>query len=214
MNAQTLKPVFYIIRNRLSENKELLTRLDSMTGDGDLGVTMVKGFEAVCEFLDSCYDEDVGRLLMRAGMTLNGAAPSTLGTILSVGLMDGGRALKGNVEIGLPETLTFFENAINGIMERAKSKRGDKTILDSLIPGYEALVNATKKGEDAETAFCAASKAAYDGMVSTISMRAIHGRAAYYAEESINHQDGGATVGSIIFAALAEAITQNRSTCT
>lgn len=207
MNVQTLKRIFVQIRDALIANKQLLTELDSIAGDGDLGISMEQGFEAVCRYMLECDEQDIGKLLVKSGMVLNGAAPSTMGTILSVGMMSGGKKLAGVQDMHMSEALLFFDSALEGIMNRAHSKRGDKTILDALIPAYEAMRDAAKDG-DTVASLQAAADAAHAGMISTIPMKAVHGRAAYYAEESANHQDGGATVGSIILAAVAKAVKE------
>lgn len=86
---------------------------------------------------------------------------------------------------------------IDKIMEKAKSKPGEKTILDSLFPAIEQL-NKNNKIEVGR-AFEIAYKAAVAGSESTINMRSVHGRAAYYGDKSIGLLDGGSVVGKLIF---------------
>ena len=206
MDAIVLKTVLRNIRDDVIANKDLLTQLDSVAGDGDLGISMAKGFEAVCRFVDSSDERDVGKLLVKSGMTLNNAAPSTLGTILSIGPMSGGKQLLGKMDIDIQDGLSFFQAALMGIMDRAHSAVGEKTILDALYPAYEAMKDRLEESGDAQAALLAAAEAAHEGMLKTVNMRAVHGRAAYYADESMNHQDGGATVGSLIVRAIADSL--------
>ena len=188
----------------LAANKDLLIRLDAQAGDGDLGVSMEEGFAAVKKCADDYAEADIGKLLMKASMALNEASPSTLGTILSVGILAGGRTLRGAEQADLAQLAAFFRAGIEAIMERAKSRPGEKTILDALCPAAEALARAAADGKEPKEGFKMAAEAAEQGMIATIGMRSVHGRAAYYGEESIGKQDGGATVGKLIFEALAQ----------
>jgi dihydroxyacetone kinase len=89
-------------------------------------------------------------------------------------------------------------------MEKAKSKPGEKTVLDALCPGIEALKQHS--GGDARTAWNEAAKAAAAGSENTRNMRSVHGRAAYYGDKSIGILDGGSVVGKLIFEGVAASI--------
>ncbi len=204
INANTVKQSFAAIAQAMTHNKELLTKLDSAAGDGDLGISMEQGFGAVVAFLDQCDETDLGVLLMRTSGVLNEASPSTLGTVLSVGLMTGGKTLKGKTEAAAADFAQFMEVGCQGIMTRSKSAPGEKTILDALLPAARALREAADAGKDLPEATALAAQAAAKGCEDTLKMKAVHGRAAYYAEKSIGLQDGGATVAKIIFETLAD----------
>lgn len=85
-------------------------------------------------------EKDLGKLCICAGKAFNEAAPSSLGTIISLFLMGMARTLKGNEET----SLTFLGEAMKGglakVMEKAGSKPGEKTILDAVCPAVDALI--------------------------------------------------------------------------
>jgi dihydroxyacetone kinase-like protein len=202
MNANDIKLGFKAIAEAMDQHYDLLTQLDSEAGDGDLGVSMKQGFSAVSDAVGKNSAPDVGRLLGSAAMALNEASPSTLGTIISTGLLACGKALRGKTEVDAQEAAAAFSSGLDAIMKRSGAKPGEKTILDSLIPAQQALAAAAREGLSGAEALRLASEAASDGCEHTKSMKAVHGRAAYYAGASIGRQDGGATVGKIIFSAL------------
>lgn len=74
-------------------------------------------------------------------------------------------------------------------MDKAGSKPGEKTILDSLYPAAESLL-ADHNG-DFKEALKTAAKSAAEGSEATRVMKSVHGRAAYYGEKSIGILDGG-----------------------
>ncbi|MDR1058923.1 MAG: dihydroxyacetone kinase subunit L [Treponema sp.] len=202
MNVQSLAGAFGAVSAVMDKNRDYLIQLDQQNGDGDLGISMSSGFRAVKEYLseNTGGERDLGRLLMKSGSLFNEAAPSSLGTIISMGMMGMARSLKGKEEAGLADLAAAMEAGLASIMEKAKSKPGEKTVLDALCPGVEALKKAS--GGDIKGAFAAAAAAAAEGSENTKNMKAVHGRAAFYGEKSIGVLDGGSVAGKLIFEGL------------
>ena len=126
---------------------------------GDLGISMAQGYSAIASYLSTTDEEDIGRALLKCSSLFNEAAPSTLGTITSFGFMGMAKALKGKREARLSEWADALDAGLKLIMDRAKSKAGDKTILDALIPGVEALKENAAKGKVEALAFASAAAA-------------------------------------------------------
>ena len=202
MNAASVKTGIRKISRIMAENKDYLIKLDQQNGDGDLGVSMSEGFEAADVFVEGTSETDLGKILMQTGGVFNEAAPSSLGTIISFAFMGMAKSLKGKTEAGLPEFAEAVMAGVQKIMDKAGSKPGEKTILDSIYPAAESLL-ADRDGDFKEALRNAAEKAA-EGSESTRSMKSVHGRAAYYGEKSIGLLDGGSVVGRLIFEALSE----------
>ena len=165
---------------------------------------MASGFAAASGYLNQSDETDLGRLLLGAGKALNEGAPSSLGTILAFMMMGMARELKGHEEADIGLVADAFAAGVAKIMERAKSKPGEKTILDSLFPAVKTL--AACAGDGAAAAFAAAVKSAKEGSDSTAGMRAVHGRAAYYGDRSLGIVDGGSVVGYLIFEAVVDSL--------
>lgn len=201
MDVLKLTAMVGAVASIMAENRDYLVELDARNGDGDLGISMSAGFAAAHEHLRGTSEDDLGKALMKCSAAFNEAAPSTMGTIISFGLMGMARQLKGKADAGYAEGVGAMEAGLNLIMEKAKSKPGEKTILDSLCPAIEALKGFD--GSDANAALRSALEAAEAGMESTKSMRSVHGRSAYYGDKSIGLIDAGAVVGKLIFEGLA-----------
>lgn len=202
MNAETLKKGLKSISAVMDENKDYLIRLDQQNGDGDLGVSMSEGYRAVVTYLEETQETDLGRLLMKSASVFNEAAPSSLGTISSFAFMGMAKSLKGKQEVDFSEFAQAFMAGVQKIMEKAGSRPGEKTILDALVPGAEALL---ANPEDGKAALSQAWTAASAGSEKTREMRSVHGRAAYYGDKSIGLLDGGSVVGKLIFEGLKKA---------
>jgi len=201
MQVKELAGAVTAIQRTMVSNKDYLIELDQQNGDGDLGISMAQGYSVIATYLSGTDEEDIGRALLKCSSLFNEAAPSTLGTITSFGFMGMAKALKGKREASLAEWAGALDAGLKLIMDRAKSKAGDKTILDALIPAVEALKENTVKGK--VEALALASAAAAKGSEATRAMKSIHGRAAYYGDKSVGIIDGGSVVGRLIFESLA-----------
>lgn len=195
-----LRSVMGAAARLMAEHRDSLIALDQEAGDGDLGLSMQAGFESLSRLADGMEERDCGKMLMKLGMELNEAAPSSLGTILSVLFMGGGKMVKGLEALDVAALHTFFSSGLDAVMQRAGSRPGERTILDSLCPAADAMEGAPSLSEGLERGLSAARA----GAEATKKMRAVHGRAAYRADQLLGQPDGGAIVGSLLIQAFAE----------
>lgn len=184
----------------MSKNRAQLILLDSIMGDGDLGITMSSGFSAAYEAIKNMDQPDIGKLLYQAGKAMGRAVPSSMGTLMASGLMNAGKAVVGKIELTFNGILTMMQGWEYGVEKLGKARLGEKTFLDGFIPGIMALSN----GEDLLQTYQKAMFEAQKGAENTVGMIAVHGRAAIRGEESKEIKDPGAVVASLIFEALYE----------
>ncbi|MGL5437450.1 MAG: dihydroxyacetone kinase subunit L [Lachnospiraceae bacterium] len=201
MNRESVSAIITTISKNMTANRDYLVELDQVNGDGDLGISMDDGYRAAADYLKTAEETDLGKLFMACGKVFNASAPSSLGTITTFAFMGIAKALKGKEESTFEEAAQALLAGVENIMTKAESKPGEKTIIDALYPGAQALV---QYASDPKRAVQEAEKAAADGSEATRQMRAVHGRAAYSAERSIGILDGGSVVGSLIFKGIAE----------
>lgn len=169
----------------INEHAEELTSLDRAIGDGDHGINMKRGFNAIVKDLDEADKRELGEIIKANGMTLvmnvGGASGPLFGTLL----LSLGKSMHGN-DLDLATFSAYLDEAVQAVMKRGKSTAGQKTMLDVLVPIVTYL-----KNEDAvsiDGVINVAAKAAQD----TIPMQAIKGRASFLGERSIGHMDPGA----------------------
>lgn len=208
LNFHDIKNILKEISELMDENKDGLCKLDGALGDGDIGLTMSKGFKAIVNNFPNIKEEDIGVLLMRSGLEMANAAASTMGTLVATALMHSGKVSQGKSEWKLEDLAFAIKIMSEGIMERGKAKLGDKTILDSLIPAANALENAASKSESLENAIKFALEEAEKGMIDTKQMQSKHGRAGRYLEKSKGHQDPGATVGALLIKGFSNYVNK------
>ncbi len=206
LRIKDIQSIILQIKNIIDSNQDKLMELDSVMGDGDLGFTMTKAFAAAHEEAVKSEEKIPGKLLTRLGIVIAKTSPSTMGTLIATGFMKGGKSIDSYDEIGPEELAYFFEAFARSIMDRGKSVPGNKTIIDTLFPAAEALRSSAN--ESLVKSISAAREASLKGLDASTKMKAQHGRAAYYQDNSIGKQDGGATVGTYIIEGFYRHITQ------
>lgn len=204
ITKESLKKTLGSIVEVLNRKKDYLIELDAAMGDGDLGLTMYSGFQAVYEEIDRLEETDMGKIFMKLGMKMNATVPSTMGTLIATCLMKGAAPVKGKETLQLSDLVVMGQAAVQGVMERGKSTVGDKTMLDALFPAVEALAAAVIQGQPPAEAGAAAYRAAVAGVEQTKTLQSVHGRAAYYSEKSVGCQDPGATAVMLIIKGIVQ----------
>lgn len=205
INKIKLKEILGNILKSMQDAKEELITLDGAMGDGDLGLTMYKGFEAIYHEIDNLEETDMGKLMMKLGMKMNSVVPSTMGTLISTCFVKSAPKAKGKTELNLSDLAAMGRAAVEGVMQRGGSKVGDKTMLDALVPAITALEKAVLENKTIAEAQKDAYLATIDGVEKTKTLKSVHGRAAYYNEQSIGKQDPGATAIMYIFRGIANS---------
>lgn len=194
------------IGDRIIENKMFLNDLDMAIGDGDHGINMARGFTSVKEKLEGLGDKDLTTILNTVAMTLISSVGGASGPLYGTAFMKSAAAVKGREGLDSRDLLNILRASIDGIQMRGKAVRGEKTMLDSLIPALEVYEKSIDEEGTGREALEKAIVAAKDGVQYTKTIKATKGRASYLGERSIGHADPGATSSTIILEAILEAL--------
>lgn len=193
LTAGDIKELIAATSAAISAHAEELTALDSAIGDGDHGINMKRGFEALSSEAEALSAKPLGEALKAAGMKLVMTVGGASGPLFGTFLMTLGKELGDD-----PDRAAFaaaLRKAVDAVAARGKSERGQKTMLDVLYP----LVEAVEGGGDAARIRSAAHVAAD----ATVPMVATRGRASFLGERSAGHMDPGARSSAL----LTETIT-------
>ena len=182
------------LANVVIEHADELTSLDQAIGDGDHGLNMKRGFEAVRATLPGLADKALPEMLKAIGMTLVMKVGGASGPLVGTFFMELGKALPE--QPARADLVAATDKAIDAVKARGRSDAGQKTLLDVLVPVQTMLAG----GGDAKAIAAEAARAADR----TIPMLAIRGRASFLGERSIGHMDPGSrSVSLLIGAAVA-----------
>ncbi|MBV1758301.1 MAG: dihydroxyacetone kinase subunit L [Dethiosulfatibacter sp.] len=180
------------VSEKIASEKNYITELDSITGDGDHWVNMNMGFQKLISSKSDLEQLSFNQMFKKIGMLIM----STVGG--SSGVLYGSAYIKAASEIGDAEIidlallLKVFEAKLNGIMERGNAKPGDKTMIDSLYRGVEKFKEAISANKSDKEVLMAFKEGAQQGMQDTKEMEAAKGRAYYQTNKGVGHLDPGA----------------------
>lgn len=192
------------VRQAIDKNKDFLTQLDGAIGDADHGINMARGFDAVMAKLQSEPDIDISSGLKKIGMALLSSVGGASGPLYGTAFMRAAVPVQGETAVNSELVAAMLFAALEGIKERGKAVRGDKTMIDSLEPAHDVLAKGAAEGKDLLECLELACKAAAEGVEYTKTIAARKGRASYLGDRSIGHQDPGATSVLIIMEALTD----------
>ena len=190
---------------KIRENHEELSRLDSATGDGDHGTTMVRAFESVENTVNQAKDGDHKSLLYDIGWNIMCADGGSTGPLLGSLFMGMSESVDGKEKLTGSDLAAMFRAGLDGMSEQSKAKVGDKTMMDAIVPAVEAIEKAAADGKSIPEMLDAGAKAAADGAEATKDMQAKFGRARNLGDRTIGCKDPGATSMAFIFAAFADS---------
>jgi len=125
----------------LESSAEELNGLDAQLGDGDLGVTMVRGSRQLLEIREELPD-DWGMALLKCAQAFTKTSGSSYGTILATGLMAMAKQKKGQAEMDATEWAGLLKLALEAMQQRGKAELGQKTVLDPLSAAQKKLDSA------------------------------------------------------------------------
>ena len=198
ITTDSIKTAATKIAQLMEESADELNAADGLLGDGDLGITMVRGFREIIEVRDSLPD-DVGMALFQCAKAFTKSSGSSYGTLLATGLMSVAKKKKGQQEIQVEEISALLNDALDAMKQRGKAELGDKTVLDVIA----ASSQAAKDQSDGSSVL----KAINDAVTSTIdefrSRQSKIGRARIFSEKSKGLDDPG----MLAFRKMLEALS-------
>ena len=196
LDRATKEKLVRVLADTVIQHAEELTSLDQAIGDGDHGLNMKRGFEAVLAALPGLADKALPEMLRTIGMTLVMKVGGASGPLVGTFFMELGKALPE-----APARADFVaatEQAVTAVKARGRSDAGQKTLLDVLVPVQTVLA----EGGDASAIAAEAARAADR----TIPMLAIRGRASFLGERSIGHMDPGARSTALLIGAAVATL--------
>ena len=174
---------------KISAEKEYITGLDSVLGDGDHWANLMVGFNRILEQIDELKKCDFETLFKQIGKIFLNSSGGSSGILYCSAYLSAAPYLKGKSEISVSDLAEILKLEQKGIEARGGAKPGDKTMLDTLAAAAAA---AGGDGGSEDDLLRRISAGAYEGMNSTKDMEARKGRACYRKDKGVGHIDPGA----------------------
>ncbi|MGL9730597.1 dihydroxyacetone kinase subunit DhaL [Enterococcus sp. DIV0756] len=205
-NEAGLTVVIKVIET-IKSNREYLSEVDSVGGDGDHGINMNKGFTMAEKEIEGQAQVNMSEGFKIISGVLVNKIGGSMGPLYGSFFRGLSVASKKEVEINKEVFGAMLEKAYQNIAMLTEAKIGDKTLMDVLIPAVETYQAQAAAGSFAD---CLEEmlKASEAGLESTKQMAAKVGRASRIGDRSRGHQDAGATSCYLMLKALAEGIKE------
>src|SRR5665647_1472673 len=148
-----LKTLEYILKNQkdiligIIENicknlisaEQILTDLDSHIGDGDCGIGVRKGFEAVQKVIPELNSLELADIFRKVGFTLAYTIGGTSGAMLGTGFIELGKGLKEKTDHDILNRVNARNFSLEGINRRGGNP---KAAAKPMLPASHAGVLA------------------------------------------------------------------------
>lgn len=203
--ATTLPALIQAINQTIADNADEVAELDQAIGDGDHVSNVQRGLQAV-----RAHSAELGKLdwqaaFQKIGMTVmstvGGASGSLYGTFFI--------AMAKGLQNQLLNRETFalaFKAAVEAMKLRGKADKGEKTMLDVLIPVAEVLNLDSNKLLTLPDLLQQVDQTAIQGVETTREMIATKGRASFLGERSKGHIDAGAKSSQLMISAIVKVL--------
>lgn len=178
-----------LFNEKIQNEKEYLTKLDTPIGDSDHGNNMSRGMTHVIIAIEDQKPKTLNELLKLVTSNLLSKVGGASGPLYGSAFMGMMKA-----ESDDKDRTTALKAALEHIQMRGKAEKGDKTMVDLWIAVVEAIENGqlTHKLID-------------EAVEATKPLKAKKGRASYVGDRSIGHIDPGAYSSGLLFHAMLEA---------
>jgi dihydroxyacetone kinase-like protein len=178
------------------ENKDYLSELDNPIGDGDHGINMARGVEAIKETLATKTPESLNELFKTVAMTLLSKVGGASGPLYGSVFLAFAKTTLDKEVLSKNEVTTFFEEGLIALQNRGKAMVGEKTMVDVWAPFVDQLKNEIPSIESIN-----------ELVEATKPLKATKGRAAYLGDRSIGHIDPGSMSSGYLFKTYLKSVS-------
>lgn len=182
----------------------MLSQADRDLGDGDHGLGMKRGMEAVKVQLEPLEPSSVEQVFVTTGTAMMSSMGGASGALFGTVYRAGGKALAGRDVLDAEGLALLLEAALDGVMKRGGAKPGDKTMIDALAPAAAKAREVTAL--DLPNALTAVAAAAESGKDASKAMIAQFGRAKTLGEACIGFPDAGACSVTIMLGTMRDCV--------
>jgi len=208
MSPETKVALIEACAAAIEREADALTALDQAIGDGDHGLNMRRGFQALREQKAELAALPLGQMLQKAGMTLVMKVGGASGPLYGSLFMAMGKAAPAAEAdaVGGRAVAAMLGAGIAAVKARGKAEAGEKTMLDVLVPLHRILESELDAGHDRATLLRALAAEAAAAAEATKPLQATKGRASFLAERSVGHVDPGARSSALLVATLCDVL--------
>lgn len=184
----------------LVEHLDELTQLDQAIGDGDHGLNMKRGAQAIQGKLVGMEEATLNEALNTMGKTCIAMIGGSSGPVFGTLLITLGKELPE--QPGPQDFALALRCGIEALTRLGKAEVGQKTLLDVLDPVQKVLALG---GEDL---IARVRQCADDSAAATANMDATRGRSSFLGDRAKGHVDPGSRSMALIIGSICDTLAQ------
>ncbi len=193
-----LKTIIEAATKTLVDHVEELTALDAAIGDGDHGLNMKRGAQAIQAKLGELQGMSLNEALKTMGMTCMNTVGGSSGPVFGTLLVTLGKELPAQPHAA--DLARALAAGIAALSRLGKVEVGQKTLLDVLDPVQKVMASG---GDDMVSRV---RRCAHDSAAATAQMDAIKGRASFLGDRALGHVDPGSRSMALIIDAVCDSL--------
>jgi dihydroxyacetone kinase-like protein len=196
----SLTPIIQSATQTLIDHVEELTALDQAIGDGDHGLNMKRGAQAIQAKLTAMEGMGLNESLKTMGKTCVAMIGGSSGPVFGTLLMTLGKELPDH-----PTSQDFaraLRLSIEALTKLGKAEVGQKTLLDVLDPVQKVLA------QGGDNLIDRVRQCALDSAAATANMDATRGRSSFLGDRAKGHVDPGSRSMSLIISAICDGLSK------
>ena len=192
------------VAKTILDAEEEIESLDRAIGDGDHYINIKRGSIAVQSIKSELTTLPPDQAFKKIGMTLMASVGGASGPLFASFFLT--LAKEVSCESNLPQFSKGFTSGVESIMDRGKSKLGDKTMLDVLIPVSKKLESLANERSEKQKLIKEIDLVAMAGVIATKDMMPSKGRSAGLADRAVGHIDPGAKTCQLIISTVCKEL--------
>jgi len=183
----------------LVDHLEELTALDQAIGDGDHGLNMKRGAQAIQAKLPEMESMVLNDALKTMGKTCVAMIGGSSGPVFGTLLITLGKELPEKPSTG--EVALALRASIEALTRLGKAQVGQKTLLDVLDPVQKVLA------EGGPDLLARVRQCGFDSAIATADMDATRGRSSFLGDRAKGHIDPGSRSMALIIGAVCDGLS-------
>ena len=203
--AESVAILINALQLTIETHQDEVAELDRAIGDGDHVINLQRGLNALEALSDELSNLEWSAAFMKIGMTLMSTMGGASGSLFGTLFISMAKAAKDK-PVDLVTFSAIFAQGVDSVKQRGKSDIGEKTMLDTLIPVANSLIDDVSNNIEFKQALENAQQYAVSGMQSTKALLATKGRASFLGERAIGHIDPGARTSQLMICAIADVL--------
>ncbi|KAI5817323.1 dihydroxyacetone kinase [Pyronema omphalodes] len=205
-NTALTSAILKAVLDSVTKNEPTMTEYDTLVGDGDCGTTLLSGAQALID--RNVTSSNLLQSSLDIANVIETSMGGTSGALYGIFFSAFARGLAERCQgsASFEKIAESAKYALETLEKYTPARKGDRTLMDALIPFVDRIYQDRKKG--AEQALMMAVEDAKVGYKATKEMKARLGRASYVEDMHTQGEEAVPDPGALGVVAVVEGVLE------